>query len=62
MNFDYKKENNNRKHLNGLQKEIKFCNNCTYSNQKISKEFKIILIQKSHLLISIKIISVMHVN
>ena len=40
MNFDYKKENNNPKAFYGLQKEIKFCNNCTYSNQKPISEIE----------------------
>tara|TARA_Y100001970_G_C14258087_1_gene877134 strand:+ start:6285 stop:7580 length:1296 start_codon:yes stop_codon:yes gene_type:complete len=37
-NSEYKKGNNNPKVFYGLQQEIKFCNNCTYNNQKPNSE------------------------
>ena len=39
-NSDYKKGNNNPKVFYGLPKEIKFCNNCTYNNQKPNSEIE----------------------
>ena len=33
-----KKGNNNPKVFYGLQQEIRFCNNCTYNNQKPNSE------------------------